>query len=374
MNKNNCKKEILVVGAGISGCVIAERYANIGKKVLVLEKRNHIGGNCYDFVNKKSIRISKYGAHLFHTNDKEVWDYVQQFSKWYPYEHKVFSKVVNKLVPVPVNITTINELFNLKINTQQEAIDWFKNETKHFVFPKNSEESSLSRVGLRLYELMFKHYTKKQWDLWPIELEASVMDRIPVRTNYDNRYFTDKYQYLPENGYTSLFENMLNNPNITVELGVDYLESKYVDHSFEKLYFTGPIDKYFSNKFKKLQYRSIDFQFENFKKDFYQKNSVINYPNTNNFTRIVEYKYFAKNPNKIGPHTTISKEYSKWGGEPYYPVPTKKNRIIYDKYRKEAKKIEKENIFFVGRLANYKYFNMDEAFKNALNIFKKGNH
>lgn len=362
---------IIIVGAGISGCVLAERYANAGKKVLILEKRKHIGGNCFDYTNKYGIRVSKYGAHLFHTNDKEVWKYVNKFSDWYPYEHKVLSKVNNQLVPVPVNITTVNKLFNLNIKTESEMKQWLKEEIIEIKNPQNSEESSLSRVGQRLYELMFKNYTKKQWDLWPKELEASVMDRIPVRISFDDRYFSDTYQYLPNNGYTALFEKMLSNSNITVQLETDYFESKYKEYPFEKLYFTGPIDKYFSNKYSKLQYRSIDFKFETHKKKFYQENSVINYPNTEKFTRIVEYKYFDKNSDS--PHTTISKEYSKWDGEPYYPVPSDRNRKIYDKYQKEAKKLESKKIFFVGRLANYKYFNMDQAFKNALDLYKRNN-
>lgn len=362
---------ILIVGAGISGCVLAERYASAGKKVLVIEKRSHIGGNCFDYTNKYGIRVSKYGAHIFHTNDSMVWEYVNQFSDWHPYEHRVLSRVNNLLVPIPVNISTVNMLFNLQITSKKEMENWLKNEVVSIQNPKNSEESSLSRVGPRLYELLFKNYTKKQWDLWPNQLDASVLNRIPVRTNFDSRYFSDKYQYLPRNGYTALFKKMLASPNITVKLHTDYFESEYKDLLFEKVYFTGPIDRYFSHKYSKLQYRSINFKFATYKKKFYQENSVINYPNTEAFTRIVEYKHFDLSNNS--PYTTISKEYSSWEGEPYYPVPSERNRKIYQKYQGEERNLKSKNIFFVGRLANYKYFNMDQAFRNALDLYKTNN-
>lgn len=361
------KYNIIIVGAGISGITLAQKYADLGKKVLVIDKRNHIAGNCYDYYNEHGILVSKYGAHLFHTNHEDVWDYVCQFGNWYNYEHKVLSKVNDKLVPVPVNITTVNKLFNLNLKTEDEMIDWLSQNTEKIYEAKNSEESALRRVGKQLYELMFKNYTKKQWDMYPAELDPSVMDRIPVRTNFDDRYFTDKYQALPGQGYTKMFENMLNNPNIEVRLETDYNDIK--DLEFDKLFFTGKIDSYFNEALGKLQYRSINFEFETHDKEFYQSNSVINYPSEDvEFTRIVEYKHFTKQNH---PKTTISKEFSTWEGEPYYPVPTKSNKILYDKYKELANNLEQSNIYFVGRLANYKYFNMDQAFKNALDLFNK---
>ena len=361
--------DIIIIGAGISGAVLAERYANLlNRKVLIIEKRAHIGGNCYDFTNNDGILISKYGAHLFHTNYDDVWQYVNKFSKWLSYEHRVLSSVDGKLVPVPVNITTVNKLFNLNIQTEEEMKKWLEKNVKKIQHPKNSEESALARVGRILYEKIFKNYTKKQWDLWPAELNPSVMDRIPVRTNFDDRYFTDKYQAQPENGFIKIFEKMLSHPNIKIMLNTDYDEVRDKLNHFEKLFFTGPIDQFFNNKFGKLQYRSLEFKFTTYNKEFYQTNSVINYPNDYDFTRIVEYKYFT---NQKHQKTTVSREYSTWDGEPYYPVPNQQNQRVYESYQKEAEKIEKKNIYFVGRLANYKYFNMDQAFKNALDLFDK---
>ncbi len=365
--------DIVIVGAGISGATIAERYANVlNKKVLVIEKRNHIGGNCYDYYNKDGLLISKYGAHLFHTNYEDVWKYVNKFSEWYGYKHKVKSYVDGKLVPVPVNIDTVNIIFNKNICSEKEMKNWLKQNTEKIDNPQNSEQSALRLVGKVLYEKMFKNYTKKQWDIYPKELDASVMERIPVRTNRDDGYFTDKYQALPSEGYTKLFEKMLSHRNITVLLNTDYDNIKNELKNFEKLFFTGPIDQFFNYKFgEKLQYRSLNIKFETYNKEYFQENSVINYPSLDiPYTRIVEYKYFTKQKHS---KTVISKEYAVWNGEPYYPVPTKRNKDLYNKYQKEAKLLEKDGVYFVGRLANYKYFNMDQAFKNALDLFYKLN-
>jgi UDP-galactopyranose mutase len=363
--------DILVVGAGISGAVLAERYASIGKKVLVIEKRNHIGGNCYDYYNKDGILVSKYGAHLFHTNYEDVWEYVQRFSKWYTYEHKVLAKVDGQLVPVPVNITTVNKLLGTNITSEAEMQVWLdqnqvKNET-----PKNGKEAALARVGEFLYEKIFKNYTKKQWDKYPEELDASVLNRIPVRSDFDDRYFSDTYQALPLGGYTQLFDKILSHPNITVKLNTDFFDIREQTQDFQKIFYTGPIDQFFDFKFsvkRKLEYRSISFVHQTLNQEFYQKNSVINYPNEEDFTRIVEYKHITGQKH---PKTTIVKEYTTDDGEPYYPVPNAANQEIYDLYKKEADRLK--NVHFVGRLANYKYFNMDQAFKNALDLFAELN-
>jgi UDP-galactopyranose mutase len=364
--------DVVVVGAGISGAVLAERYASMGRKVLVMEKRDHIGGNCFDHLNEDGVLISKYGAHLFHTNHKDVWNYVNRFSDWYFYEHRVLAMVEQKLVPVPVNITTVNLLMGADIKNEKEMKRWLNEHTLTTDNPKNGEEAALSRVGPDLYEMIFKHYTKKQWDKYPHELDASVLNRIPVRTNYDDRYFTDTYQFLPLNGYTPLFEALLSHPNITVALKTDFFDIRDKLKHYKKLFYTGPIDQYFDFRFsidKKLEYRSIDFQFETHPQGAYQINSVINYPQTEAFTRIVEYKHFTR---QLHPHTTISKEYSVDVGEPYYPVPNPENRALYQRYQEAAEKIP--DVHFVGRLANYKYFNMDEAFKNALDLFYSLEH
>lgn len=360
--------DILIIGAGISGSVLAERYASIGKKVLIIEKRNHIAGNCYDYRDENGILVSKYGAHLFHTNDEEVWKYVNQFSDWYPWEHKVVARVGDKTVPIPVNITTVNTLFNTHITNEEEMKTWLEEHRSPIAKPSNGEEAVLSRVGPILYEKMFRHYTKKQWDKYPSELDASVLDRIPVRTNYDDRYFSDTYQALPKGGYTQLFEKILNHPNIEVLLETDYFDVKDEYSNYEKLFYTGPVDRFFEFKhslLEKLEYRSINFVSETIDAQFFQENSVVNYPGTEvDFTRIVEYKHFG---NQKSDKTTIVKEFTVDEGDPYYPVPNPRNQEIYARYKAEADKLT--DVYFVGRLANYKYFNMDQAFKNALDLF-----
>lgn len=360
--------DILIIGAGISGSVLAERYASIGKKVLIIEKRNHIAGNCYDYVDENGILVSKYGAHLFHTNEESVWEYVNKFSEWYPWEHKVIARVDEKTVPIPVNITTVNELFDTTISTEEEMKNWLEQNRIPIEKPSNGEEAVLNRVGTVLYEKMFKHYTKKQWDKYPAELDASVLDRIPVRASYDDRYFSDTHQALPKGGYTQLFYNIINNPNIEVLLKTDYFDVKdqYID--YEKLFYTGPVDRFFEFKHsleEKLEYRSINFVSETYDIPFFQENSVVNYPGTEvDYTRIIEYKHFG---NQKSERTTVVKEFTVDQGEPYYPVPNPRNQEIYARYKQEAEKLT--DVYFVGRLANYKYFNMDQAFKNALDLF-----
>lgn len=363
------KYEIIIIGAGISGAVLAERYASIGKSVLVLEKRNHVAGNCYDYYNADGILVSKYGAHLFHTNFEDVKTYVQRFSEWYPYEHKVLAKVDGQLVPVPVNITTVNMLMGTHITNTTEMLAWLAQNQVYNENPQNGKEAAEARVGTVLYEKLFKNYTKKQWDKYPEELDASVLNRIPVREDFDDRYFSDTFQALPKGGYTQMFEKMLDHPNITVLLNSDFFDLKDDYPEYEKLFYTGPIDQFFNFKYKikrKLEYRSIHFVHETLDQEEFQQNSVINYPNEEKFTRIVEYKHITGQKH---PKTTIVKEYTTDEGEPYYPVPNPANQEIFELYKQEADTLE--NIYFVGRLANYKYFNMDQSFKNALDLFEQ---
>jgi UDP-galactopyranose mutase len=277
--------------------------------------------------------------------------------------------VDGKLVPIPVNITTVNKLFNLNIRTEKQMKVWLEENQIKNENPKNGEEAALAAVGPVLYEKMFKNYTKKQWDKWPDQLDASVLKRIPVRTNFDDRYFTDKYQFLPKGGYTRIFANMLTHPNITVWLNTDFFSVRHALTGYEKLFYTGPIDRFFDFKHsveRKLEYRSINFHWETHNKKYYQENSVINFPNDHEFTRIVEYKHFTGQKHS---KTTISKETTTDVGEPYYPVPNPQNQEIYELYKKESERFS--NIYFVGRLASYKYFNMDQAFKNALDLFQE---
>ena len=360
--------DILIIGCGISGAVLAERYAASGKKVLIIEKRNHIAGNCYDYIDDNGILVSKYGAHLFHTNEEDVWEYVNRFADWYPWEHKVIARVDDKTVPIPVNITTVNTLFDANIETEFEMAEWLENNRIPIEKPANGEEAVLNRIGNELYEKMFKHYTKKQWDKFPAELDASVLERIPVRQNYDDRYFSDKHQALPTGGYTKLFENILAHPNIEILLNTDYFDVKDEYSGYEKLFYTGPVDRFFEFKhslLEKLEYRSINFVSETHEMEYFQENSVVNYPGMEvDYTRIIEYKHFG---NQKSDKTTVVKEFTVDEGEPYYPVPNPRNQEIYDRYKTEADQLQ--DVYFVGRLANYKYFNMDQAFKNALDLY-----
>lgn len=359
--------DIVIIGAGISGAVLAQQAAAAGKKVLVLEKRNHIAGNCYDYIDENGVLVSKYGAHLFHTNDEGVWEYVNRYSAWYPWEHRVLAMVDGELVPVPVNITTVNKLLGTNMSTEEEMKTWLGEHTVSNSNPTNGKEAALARVGEYLYEKMFRHYTKKQWDKYPEELDASVLNRIPVRTNHDDRYFSDKYQALPQGGYTQLFERILDHPNIEVKLNTDYFDVKDKISGYEKLIYTGPIDRFFNFAYSELhplEYRSINFVSETVEAEYFQPNSVVNYPGKEvGFTRIIEYKHFGNQQSK---RTTIVREYTTDEGEPYYPVPTEKNRLTYELYRKAAEALP--DVYFVGRLANYKYFNMDQAFRNALDV------
>jgi UDP-galactopyranose mutase len=364
--------DILIIGCGLSGVVCAERFANVlDKKVLIIEKRDHIGGNVYDYIDTDTnILMNKYGAHLFHTNEEKVWNYINQFDEWVRWDHQVIGAVDNKLVNIPVNINTVNALCNENIKNTDEMNEWLnKNQVKYDVID-NGEKMGKSRVGEILYDKIFKQYTYKQWNKYPEELDASVLARIPIRHDFDNRYFDDKYQALPKYGYTHFVSKMLENKNINVLLNTNYFDFiKENPQNFETIIYTGPIDKFYEMKnMEKLEYRSIDFQIEKIKNmNYFQTNSVVNYPETNvEFTRIVEYKHFL---NQKSTDTVIVREVTKDEGEPYYPIPNKKNLELYEKYKEFAEK--ETNVHFLGRLANYKYFNMDTAILNALNYFEK---
>jgi UDP-galactopyranose mutase len=366
--------EVIIVGCGLSGAVIAERFASVlGKRVLITDKRDHIGGNCYDFVDELTgIRCSKYGPHFFHTNHEDVWEYIQKFGEWVRYEHRVLASVDDTLVPVPVNITTVNTLCNTHIRDEKEMDQWLQqNQIPCDGSPKNSEEVALSLVGKTLYEKLFKSYTFKQWAKFPAELKSEVLARIPVRNNLDGRYFSDKYQVLPKNGYTQFFQNMLDHPKITVKLNTDFFHIREEIPDSTIIIYTGPIDKFFADSgYEPLEYRSIDFVFETHRMNYYQPSAQVNYPQaTIPFTRITEYKHCL---HQKSDYTIISKEYSTDKGEPYYPVLNAKNLDLFEKYKALAEEESKRrNIHFLGRLANYKYFNMDAAIKNSLDYFKE---
>jgi UDP-galactopyranose mutase len=366
--------DIIIVGCGLSGIVIAERFALLqNKKILIIDKRNHIGGNCYDYYDEKTnILMNKYGAHLFHTNDEEVFNYINQYGNWSPWEHKVLGLIDGKHLPIPANITTVNEIFNLDIKNKEEMNNWLSENQVKYENITNGEEMAKSRVGEVLYEKIFKHYTYKQWKKYPNELAPEVLARIPVRNNFDDRYFSDKYQVLPEKGYTAFFQSILDKHkhNIDVKLNYDFFDIKDQITKDHIVIYTGPIDAYFADKgLPKLEYRSIDFHIERqMNTECYQPYSVVNYPSADTpYTRCVEYKHFL---NQESDHTVYVKETTTDKGEPYYPVLNDKNKELYKKYQKMAEE-EGENIHFLGRLASYKYFNMDQAINNSLDYYEK---
>ena len=359
--------DVVVVGAGLSGCVVAREYAERGKRVCIIDKRSHIAGNCYDAIDENGILVNHYGAHLFHTNSEKVWDYMNRFSKWTRWEHKVVGSVDGALVPIPANITTVNRLCSEHIKDSTEMQTWLHNQQVACDTPANSEEVALSRMGPTLYEKIVKNYTFKQWAKYPAELSPEVLQRIPVRDSFDERYFTDRYQALPEGGYTLFVSRIIDHPLIHVQLNTDFFTIRNTIPSRTVIIYTGPIDRYFSwAGHQPLEYRSIRFETETYKNmPFYQTNSVINYPGKDTkFTRIVEYKHFL---HQSSPHTTIVKEYTTDKGEPYYPVPTKENQALYEKYKKLAS--SETRVHFLGRLATYKYINMDQAIEMALDFF-----
>lgn len=356
--------DYLIVGAGLAGGVLAEKLAAANKKVLIVEKRNHIGGNTFDFYNDDGILVHKYGPHIFHTNSKEVFTYLSQFTEWRPYEHRVLASVDGMQVPIPINLNTINQLYGLQLNSEQ-VDEFLAKRAEKITRLVTSEHAVVAKVGRELYEKFFKGYTRKQWNLDPSELDASVTSRIPTRNNRDDRYFTDTYQAIPLHGYTRMFEKMLGHPNIKVLLNTDYKEI-LDDISYKKMIYTGPIDYFYDYQFGKLPYRSLEFRFETLEQPVFQKTGTVNYPNEHPYTRITEFKYLT---GQVHPKTSVVYEYPTDEGDPYYPVPREENAALYAKYHKLA--MLETNVLFAGRLATYKYYNMDQVVAQALTVFKK---
>ncbi|MGN0506728.1 MAG: UDP-galactopyranose mutase [Lachnospiraceae bacterium] len=359
------KYEYVVVGAGIAGLTVAERIANVlGKKVLVIEKRSHIGGNIYDSYNEDGILIHNYGPHIFHTNDKEVYDYLSQFTKWNDFWHRVLTCVDGNLIPMPITLETINALYHTDF-TPEEMEVFLKEKAVDIPEIKTSKDVALSKVGEEIYAKFFENYTKKQWGLDPALIDTSVISRIPVRYNRDTRYFTDKYQGMPKYGYTKMCEAMTANPNIKLLLNTDYKEV-IDDIEYDTLIYTGPTDYFYDYKYGKMAYRSLEFVFETHDVEEYQPAPVVNYPNDYDFTRITEFKKLTGQKHA---KTTILKEFPKSEGEPYYPFPTGEYKEQFAKYQEEMKK--ETNVFFLGRLAEYRYYNMDAVVRSALNLFER---
>jgi UDP-galactopyranose mutase len=357
--------DYLIVGAGFAGSVLAERLANgSGKKVLLCDKRPHIAGNAYDYYNDDGILIHKYGPHIFHTNSAEVFQYLTKFTKWREYQHRVLASVDGMLVPIPINLDTINKLYGLNLNSLE--LEGFFEKVREKRDPiKTSEDVVVNAVGRELYEKFFRNYTRKQWDLDPSELDASVTARVPTRTNRDDRYFTDTYQAMPKYGYTRMFENMLDSPNIKIMLNCDYREL-IGEIAFRKMIYTGPVDSFFDYCYGKLPYRSLEFRHETLDLEVYQQAPVVNYPNEHAFTRITEFKYLT---GQAHTKTGIVYEYPQAEGDPYYPIPRKENATLYAKYKALADIQPK--VRFVGRLATYKYYNMDQIVAQALTEYGK---
>ncbi len=356
--------DYLIVGAGYAGSVLAERLARgSGKQVLLIDRRNHIGGNAYDNYDDAGILVHKYGPHIFHTNSKEVFDYLSRFTDWRHYQHKVLASVDGQLVPIPINLDTINRLYGVNLSSfEMEQFLADRAEPKPQL--RTSEDVVVSKVGRELYEKFFRGYTRKQWGLDPSELDAQVTARVPTRTNRDDRYFTDVYQSMPKHGFTRMFANMLDHPNIKVMLNTDYRDVKDA-LPYREVIYTGPVDEFFDFQFGKLPYRCLEFKHETLNVPQHQPVAVVNYPNDYEFTRVTEFKHLTGQEH---PKTSIVYEYPRAEGDPYYPIPRRENAEIYRQYQELA---NEAGVHFVGRLATYKYYNMDQVVAQALTVYAR---
>ncbi|HYI90923.1 MAG TPA: UDP-galactopyranose mutase [Beijerinckiaceae bacterium] len=357
----------LIVGAGFAGSVLAERLASQrGERVLIIDRRPHVGGNAYDRYDEAGLLIHQYGPHIFHTNAQQIFDHLSQFTDWRPYEHRVLAEVDKQLLPIPINLDTVNKLYGLDL-TSEELEGWFASRAEPVAEIRTSEDVVVSKVGRELYEKFFRGYTRKQWGLDPSELDKSVTARVPTRTNRDDRYFGDEYQFMPKHGYTRMFERMLDHPNINIMVQTDYEDVKnIVPH--RRLIFTGPIDEFFGYRFGKLPYRSLQFKHVTLDQEWHQPVAVVNYPQTNDYTRVTEYKHLT---GQTHPKTALTYEFPSAHGDPYYPVPKAENQELYKKY--ERLSLTTPNVWFVGRLATYRYYNMDQIVGQALATFRRIN-
>ena len=363
------KYDYLIVGAGLYGATFAYEASKKGKKCLVIDKRNHIGGNIY-CENTNGINVHKYGAHIFHTSNKEVWDYIQQFAEFNRYTNSPVARYKDELYNMPFNMNTFNKLWG--VVTPKEAQAKIEEEKRQagITEPKNLEEQAISLVGQTIYEKLVKGYTEKQWGRKCTELPSFIIKRLPVRLIYDNNYFNDKYQGIPIGGYTQIIEKMLK--GIDVKLNYDFFENnEELENIAEKIVFTGPIDKFYNYKFGELEYRSLRFETETLDEQNYQGNAVVNYTEYEvPYTRIIEHKHFEFDA--TSPKTIITKEYpDSWNKEkePYYPINNERNNELYEKYAALAK--QDKNVIFGGRLGQYKYYDMDKVIAEALKCVKE---
>jgi UDP-galactopyranose mutase len=354
--------DYLVVGAGFAGAVLAERLAaQSRKRVMLIDRRPHVAGNAFDYHDAAGILVHKYGPHIFHTNSRRIVSYLSRFTEWRPYEHRVLAKVNDKLLPMPINRTTLNGLYGLHLGNDAAAAAFLRSRAEPVPVIRNSRDAVVSQVGHELCKIFFEGYTRKHWGTDLAELDKSVASRVPARTSTDDRYFLDTHQIMPRDGYTRLFENMLDHRGITIELGVDFRDAareEIADHTV----FTGPIDEYFGYRFGRLPYRSLTFRHETLDRAHFQPVAVVNYPAEDvPYTRITEYKHLT---GQVHPRTSISYEYADSVGEPYYPVPHATNLALYRRY--EALAAQTPDVTFVGRLATYRYHNMDQVVAQAL--------
>ena len=355
----------LVVGAGFAGSVLAERLAaGRGDKVLLIDRRSHIGGNAYDHYDAAGVLIHRYGPHIFHTNAPVVFDYLSRFTKWRPYEHRVLAAVDGQLLPIPINLDTVNRLYGLSLGSA-ELESFFAERAEKIAEIRTSEDVVVGRVGRELYEKFFRGYTRKQWGVDPSELDKAVTARVPVRTDRDDRYFSDKFQFMPSEGYTRMFERMLSHQNIEVRLDSDFRDVRS-QVGFKGLIYTGPIDEDFGHCFGRLPYRSLRFDHVTLDREWSQPVAVVNYPQTQDYTRVTEYKHLT---GQVHPRTSLTYEYPTDVGDPYYPVPRAENTTLYKRY--ETLALAAKNVWFAGRLATYRYYNMDQVVGQALSVFSR---
>lgn len=364
----------LVTGCGLSGAVIARLLADKGDKVLVIDKKNHIAGNIYDYRDENGIFIHKYGSHIFHTNNEKVWNFLNRFTSFNTYMHKVIAVIDGIETTIPFNINTLYDVFpqTLAKRLEEKLLEKFKYNTKVPILEfQKYDDSDLKFLSDYIYEKVFLHYTAKQWGKNPDEIDSAVTARVPVYISKDDRYFQDKYQGIPLNGYTKMVENILNHPNIEVKLNTDFKTFATENPDFIKkcrIFYTGSIDEFFNYKYGELPYRSVNFKFETYDREFYQSNAVVNYPCNYDFTRIHEYKYYL---NDKSDKTVIAKEYSEYfengKNERYYPIVNEDNKTLYQQYLKDTP----QNVYFLGRLGDYKYYDMDKAAERAINLFEE---
>ena len=363
------KSDVIIVGGGPVGCVLAERISSILKlNCIIIEKRNHIGGNCYDEYNSKGLLYHKYGPHYLRFKNKKTLNYLSKFTKWIPGEYIVKSSVDKKLYPIPINLDTLELFFKRKFRSKNDVINFLKKKRIKIKKPKNFEEFVLSKLGKEIYDKFYKNYTLKQWNIHPRMLAKEIAGRLPIRYNRNPYYVKEKLRFMPKKGFTQMFKNMISNKKIKVKLNTDFFKLRKKISFKHFMIYTGEPDRYFNFKYGKLDWRSLIFKFQNYKKDKIQSCVQYNFPNDFKYTRSVEIKHVTKQKSK---YTVISKEYPTNKGDPYYPISNQKNIKLFKKYENLISKEMKKNIFFEGRLAKYKYFNTDEVIESALFLFKK---